>query len=887
MFHFRLLYLAGPLALLLALAAAAHQYELGALVIGHPWSRPTAAGMPMGVAYLSITNNGKTPDALIAASSPAAARVEFHQTTFADGMARMRPLAEVAIPAGATVKIEPGGIHLMLVDLKTAFEIGKSVPLELQFRNAGKVTVALSVESRDAPPAAENSLSQALGVVTVVARRPSSLPTQIPTTIEGISGATIARSINATDSEDALKYFPSLNVRKRYVGDYDHAVLASRASGTQNSARSLVYADGILLSNLLGNGATFTPRWGLVTPEEIERVDVLYGPFSAAYPGNSVGAVVDYVTRMPESLELRGSMSAFVEDYDVYATDQSYGGWQASASYGDAQGDSAWWVNFNRLDSQSHPIAYDTRLVAAGLPGTGGITVTGAYPALNPRNQDWWLLGATNTIDTIQDHAKLKFAHQFGDELRLAYTFGLWHNDATRSADTWLRDGAGAPVYAGTVNLGGRVFAIGATEMGPSDAELTHLMHGLSLRKRHLGNWDLEAAASLYQYQQDASRSPLLAMPLAADGGPGRIADQHGTGWSTVALRASWNGGGAGSAHFIELGLSSDRYRLRSEVLATDNWLASAAGNRIASFRGQTELSSLYAQDSWHFARDWQATLGARLEYWQASDGAIANASQTLGFPQRDDTYISPKLALSWAVSGTTTLKASLGRAYRMPTVSELYQGSIATDSIVNNDPDLAPERSWTSELSAVNEFDHGSLRATLFFEDTRDALYSQVNTTAGLNITTVQNIGQIGTRGAELAGRWQALDALELSGSVTWAHSRVLENDAFPASVGSRQPRVPDWRGTALATWHLQDSLSATLGARYSGLQYSQLDNSDVNGAAYTGTSRYLVLDTRLRLTLGKWQAALGVDNLGNERYWAFHPYSRRTYNAEITAAL
>jgi len=77
--------------------AVAHQYELGTLVIGHPWSRPTAPGMPMGVAYLSITNNGKTADALVAASSPAAARVEFHKTTLADGMARMRPLTEIAI----------------------------------------------------------------------------------------------------------------------------------------------------------------------------------------------------------------------------------------------------------------------------------------------------------------------------------------------------------------------------------------------------------------------------------------------------------------------------------------------------------------------------------------------------------------------------------------------------------------------------------------------------------------------------------------------------------------------------------------------------------------------------------------------------------------------
>jgi hypothetical protein len=139
--------------------------------------------------------------------------------------------------------------------------------------------------------------------------RPTSLPTQIPTTIEGITAAEIARGINATDAEDALKYLPSLLVRKRYIGDYNHAVLSTRASGTGNSARSAVYADGILLSNYLGNGATFAPRWGMVTPRKIERVDVLYGPFSAAYGGNSVGAVVDYVTRMPRRFEAHAKLS--------------------------------------------------------------------------------------------------------------------------------------------------------------------------------------------------------------------------------------------------------------------------------------------------------------------------------------------------------------------------------------------------------------------------------------------------------------------------------------------------------------------------------------------------------------------------------------------------
>ena len=144
------------LACVFAMPAAAQRYQFGTLVIGHPWSRPTAAGMSMGVAYLVITNNGKLPDALVAASTLLAARVEFHQTTFTDGMARMRPLPEILIAPGQSVKVEPGGIHLMLVDLQSALVTGKSVPLTLEFRVAGRITVDLSVEAHDVPAAAKN-----------------------------------------------------------------------------------------------------------------------------------------------------------------------------------------------------------------------------------------------------------------------------------------------------------------------------------------------------------------------------------------------------------------------------------------------------------------------------------------------------------------------------------------------------------------------------------------------------------------------------------------------------------------------------------------------------------------------------------------------------------
>src|SRR4029078_1427713 len=187
---------------------------------------------------------------------------------------------------------------------------------------------------------------------------PTSLPTPIPATMEGVTRDEIERTINASDSEDALKYLPSLLVRKRYAGDYNHAILSSRASGTGNSARSAVYADGVLLSNYLGHGVgglAFPPRWEIVTAEEIDRVDVMYGPFSAAYPGNSVGAVVEFTTRMPEKFEAHGKASYSVQPFSLYNTATPSPSHELAAGAGSRTGDWAWWFNVNRTDSESQP----------------------------------------------------------------------------------------------------------------------------------------------------------------------------------------------------------------------------------------------------------------------------------------------------------------------------------------------------------------------------------------------------------------------------------------------------------------------------------------------------------------------------------------------------
>ena len=740
-----------------------------------------------------------------------------------------------------------------------------------------------------APAWAQND-NRSLNAVTVNGGRPTSLPMQIPTTIESIAREQIEATVNATDGEDALKYLPSLVVRKRYIGDYNHAVLATRASGTGNSARSLVYVDGILLSNPLGNGAAFAPRWGMVTPEEIERVDVLYGPFSAAYPGNSVGAVVDYVTRMPAAFEAHLKLTGAAGNSDLYSTHSSPSASQLDLALGGRNGDWSWWLGANRTRSRGEALVFANRLESTRTAGTPGVPVTGAVPGLNPANQLWWLLGSSTIYDTTQEQAKLKLAYDFSPTVRATYTLGAWNNSTSGSVDSWLRDGAGNPVFSGRVNIAGRSYSLDSPSLAfaPTQNDLTHTMQGLSVKSHSGGVFDWEVAASLYDYSKDTLRTPITAQ-AGVGYTAGRITDLGGTGWNTLKLAGTWRPADAAgvNAHVVDFGVQQDTAHLRTQVRNTIDWLDGPALSPFSQFNGNTRLQSLYAQDTWRFATDWKSTLGLRFEHWSAYGGQLGNAGSVLAFDSRSENHASPKAAIAWQATADWLLKASTGRAVRMPTVSELYQGSILGSTIINTDPNLRPERSWTTELSAERDLRtwgvDGLLRTTLFFERTRDALYSQASPNG---VTTVQNVDAIHTRGLEVA--LNAVDVgvkgFDLGGSLTLVDSEITANRGFAASVGYQQPRVPRTRATLLATWRTNAQWSTTFGARYSGRQYGTLDNSDPNGAAYTGFSKFFVTDVRVRYRIDKqWSGAFGIDNLNNNKYWAFHPYPQRTYVAEL----
>lgn len=145
---FALTLLGSSLAGLGALSPAnAAEVTLGSLTIADGFSRATLPNAPVGGGFLTITNSGSADDRLVSATSPVAGEVQIHEMKMEGDVMKMAQLPDgLPIPAGQTVTLQPGGFHLMFMQLKQALVEGTKLPVTLTFEKAGSIEVELDIE---------------------------------------------------------------------------------------------------------------------------------------------------------------------------------------------------------------------------------------------------------------------------------------------------------------------------------------------------------------------------------------------------------------------------------------------------------------------------------------------------------------------------------------------------------------------------------------------------------------------------------------------------------------------------------------------------------------------------------------------------------------------
>ena len=503
------------------------------------------------------------------------------------------------------------------------------------------------------------------------------------------------RRINATDSRGRAEVLPepagsqALHRRLRPRRPRDPRF------GHGNSARSLVYADGILISNLLGNGATLHAALG---PGDARGDRARRRALRAVLGGLSRqlrrrrGRLRDAHARRArdarERVELRPGFR------DLRLATARYTGWQASASVGNRSGTGPGGSISIASTATRSRSAFANKLVSTGVPDTAGTPVTGALAEPQPAQPglvDPWLDDGrrTRSRTTRSSRSPTTSRRRCAPATRSA----SWHNDAQRSFGVLsARRGAATRVQRARSTSTAARYAVTPTDFAPTAGDLRApdarpLAADASARVTGTGRSPRASTTTT----ATIVRSPTVALPEAAAGGAGRIADQGGTGWSALALRGTAPPGQPMTAHILDFGVQRRRLSSCGRSCRTPT-TGSRVRRRRASRRFAATPSSRACtrRTRWRSRRNGARRSACASSAGRPTNGAVANATATLGFAERTETYVSPE-ARARAPTDAATGAQGVARPRRAHADGrrELYQGSIASNVIVNNDPNL------------------------------------------------------------------------------------------------------------------------------------------------------------------------------------------------------
>jgi iron complex outermembrane recepter protein len=724
---------------------------------------------------------------------------------------------------------------------------------------------------------------------------------QLPLTTEGVSAEAAEATTDVSTVKDELKYLPDVLIRERHIGD-TQAPITTRTSGVGSSARSLVYEDGVLVSALIGNNNTnASPRWDLINPDAVARTDVLYGPFAAAFPGNSIGEVVEVTTRTPDRFTASATAEGAWQDFGQYGTSNTYPTGRISGSVGDRVGRFSFLLSAFHLDTESQPLLYVTAATAAAT-STAGLPVSGAYPSVSRTGAPLQILGAGGLEHQLEDDVDLKLAYDVTPTVQAVYTAGFYRNHDRSQVQSYLDNAAGQPAYAGTLNIAGHAYSV-ANSSFDNDLyhyEEDHLAQSVTLRHRTGGVFDWELIGSDYQYLEDRQRNPSGALPAAFSGGAGTITSLDDSGWYTLDAKGWWRPQGASGLNQLSFGLHADRFKLESPKYNTGDWIEGGVGSEASLAKGATQTDAVWGQDLLTFTPKLTLTLGGRYEHWNAYggyNGAMA-AGAVAGYAQAQPALaadaFSPKGVLAFTPSAPWRLTASIGRAYRFPTVEELYQAVTTGDQVSIPNPRLKPEDDVSEELAAERTWSGGGverarLRLSLFEEHVDDALISQSAPLVAGSPTLysyVQNVGRTRAKGVELVGEEHdlGLAGLSLNGWVTYVDSRIQADNAYAAAVGRQLPQLPRLRAAAVETYRPIPKLAFTVAERYSDRSFGTINNSDDVADTFTGFGSFFVVDVHAQYQMTRHILGdVGCDNINDREYFLYHPFPQRTVVATL----
>jgi len=689
--------------------------------------------------------------------------------------------------------------------------------------------------------------------IVVTATRTKMEATKTPGSVSVVTNKDVEKR-NVQVVDQALNTVTGI-LNERGKGLLMDAMATVTLRGIPGQERTLILMDGLTLNNAYTGSVRFE---GLAL-EDIERIEVVRGPSSSLYGGHAMGGVVNIITKMPHKGEfiLKGG----------YGSDAL---WKSYISYGDRFKDMplSLFLSYGYKSTDG----YRTDLnVQSTTPTTA---ITGWSYTTNNQGNTRYLIGDKGNEEYWDENITVKAGYDFSQSSKINFSFmrnscGYSYNEP----HTYLKDAAGNPVWSyGTVKES--TFLLGDGQDSQNiynlsyESEFSTLKAKLSLGLVDFMRWNVTPDST------SATRF----------GGPGKVTQTPSEGYNSELQFTQ----PLFRRHIFTFG-SSFRYNWAdSEEHNLTSWKDKDSKTTLAyEARGKDRTFALFIQDEIEIFDNLTTYLGFREDWWETYDG-YANQVGTADYPKDYGSHsassFSPKVALVYEPFVKTTLRTSLGQAFRPPTIYELYKTWTTTRGYTYaGNPNLNPEKTTSWDLGIEQGLWKGSkIKATYFENYVEDLIYS---TTVTSTYYDKINAGKAEIRGIEMELEQRLDMGLRLFANLTYNEdANIKKNEAKPETEGKWLTDVPQRMFNA-GVELTQGNFSGSLVARYVSKRYSNDENKDTVDDVYTSYDPYFVTDLKLSYKFTKFATvSFSVDNIFDKDYFAFYRAPGRKWFTELT---
>lgn len=706
-----------------------------------------------------------------------------------------------------------------------------------------------------------------LDELVITATRVDTPVADVPAAVSVIDYKDIAIR-NVSRIGDALVQVPGLYLRGGALG---------QSQGTQGtsgmSLRGVDQSRVLVLLNgqPLQDASSGKVNWRVPFIDDIERIEVVPGAFSASYGSNAMGGVINIIGKQPDRHEFisriqQGWGDASGTDTSVYLRDKLDNGigFTGGLSY---------------QDRSSYINDFVVKTPSAGVPGT---PVVGATPITTRDGTPAYLVGDLGATSWRSLNATAKLHYDLNPADKIFTSISYQQSDQRATAfNSYLRNAAtGAPVSSGNLDINGQLVKLSNYDYTlfsflPLQETTTQIRVGYdgTLGDDFLLKADLAQISRGYQFT--------LANPTAnwVNGAGSLSSTPNNALDGTLQLSFPLT-----ERHFFVTGMAWHQDEVNQQISALSNWrdpLTITALN--TTYNGKSRTASLFAQDEISFSTPLKLYLGGRWNEWstQGSNTNYAAPATSNIFPSRTVSAFSPKISGIYPFDDMFTLRASFGQSFRAPTNQDLYTTSTSRGRTTSGDPNLQPEKGQTWELGADwQPKDEHKLSATIYVTELKEMIYlQQVSPTQSLRI----NAGKARIQGIDLSSHHLLSKGLMLEANYAYVDSKMLDNPADPLSVEKRLTDSPK-NIAGLTLTARREAWTGVVDAHYYGHTFWTAQNTDVVEGVPGSYDAYSMFNASLSYRFSpEITGKISVNNLMDTVAYSYFLLPRRNLTAEL----